>query len=46
MHAKIFYELIVTGHVIACAMQLLGMSSINEIPSSSVTVARGFIDEG
>ena len=31
-----FFELVVTGHVIACAMQLLGMSSINEIPSSMV----------
>ena len=31
-----FFELVVTGHVIACAMQLLGMSSVNEIPSSSV----------
>ena len=29
-----FFELVVTGHVIACAMQLLGMSSIDEIPSS------------
>ena len=25
-----------TGHVIACALQLVGMSSIDEIPSSTV----------
>ena len=31
-----FFELVVTGHVVSCAMQLLGMSSIDEIPSSTV----------
>lgn len=31
-----FFELVVTGHVVACAMHLLGMSSIDEIPSSTV----------
>ena len=31
-----FFELIVTGHIIACAMEMLGMSSIDAIPSSSI----------
>ena len=31
-----FFELIVTGHVIACAMQLLQMSSVDAVPSSNV----------
>ena len=31
-----FFDLIVTGHVIACAMQLLGMSSVDAVPSSNV----------
>ena len=31
-----FFELVVAGHVIACAMQLLSMSPINETPSSTV----------
>lgn len=26
-----FFELIVTGHIIACAMEMLGMSAINAI---------------
>ena len=34
-----FFELTVTGHVIACAMELLDMSSIEGIPSSSVIPA-------
>ena len=36
MNACEDFELVVTGHVIACAMQLLGMSSIDEIPLSTV----------
>ena len=31
-----FLELVVTGHIIACAMQVLGMSAVNEIPTSTV----------
>lgn len=31
-----FLELVVTGHVIACTMEVLGMSSVNDIPSSTV----------
>ena len=31
-----FLELVVTGHVVACAMKILGMSAVNEIPSSAV----------
>ena len=31
-----FLELMVTGHVIACTMEVLGMSSVAEIPSSTV----------
>ena len=31
-----FFEVVVTGHVIACAMELLGMSSIDEVPSTTV----------
>ena len=31
-----FLELMVTGHVIACTMEVLGMSSVDEIPSSTV----------
>lgn len=34
-----FFELTVTGYVIACAMELLGMSAVDEVPSS------GFIKE-
>ena len=31
-----FIELVVTGHIIACAMELLGMSSIDAVPSSNI----------
>lgn len=31
-----FFELIVTGHVIACVMELLGMSSVDAIPTSDI----------
>ena len=31
-----FFDLIVTGHIIACAMEMLGMSSVNAVPSSNV----------
>ena len=31
-----FLELVVTGHIIACTMEVLGMSSVNDIPSSTV----------
>lgn len=31
-----FFELVVTGHIITCAMEILGMSSIDDIPSSGV----------
>ena len=31
-----FFELVVTGYVIACAMELLGMSSVDAVPSSSI----------
>lgn len=31
-----FFELVVTGHIITCAMEILGMSSIDEVPSSGV----------
>jgi L1 cell adhesion molecule like protein len=31
-----FLELVVTGHIIACAMEILNMSSITDIPSSTV----------
>ena len=31
-----FLELMVTGHIIACTMEVLGMSNIAEIPSSTV----------
>lgn len=34
-----FFELTVTGYIIACAMELLGMSAVDEVPSS------GFIKE-
>ena len=34
-----FFELTITGYIIACAMELLGMSAVDEIPSS------GFIKE-
>ena len=30
------FELIVTGYVIACAMELLGMSSVDAIPTSNI----------
>ena len=31
-----FFKLVVTGHIMACAMEVLGMSSIDAIPSSSI----------
>ena len=31
-----FFELVVTGHIITCAMEVLGMSSIDDVPSSGV----------
>lgn len=31
-----FFELIVTGYVIVCAMELLGMSSIDAVPTSKI----------
>ena len=31
-----FFELVVTGHIITCAMEILGMSSIDEVPVSGV----------
>ena len=31
-----FFELIVTGYVIACAMELLGMSSVDGVPTSNI----------
>ncbi len=34
-----FFELVTTGYIVACAMELLGMSAVDEIPSS------GFIKE-
>ena len=34
-----FFELVVTGHIIACAMQLLGMSAIDEVPSSAIILS-------
>ena len=34
--SEAFLELVVTGHTIACTMEVLGMSSIAEIPSSMV----------
>ena len=34
-----FFELTITGYIIACAMELLEMSAVDEIPSS------GFIKE-
>jgi L1 cell adhesion molecule like protein len=32
--AEDFFELVVTGHIITSAMELLGMSSVDEVPSS------------
>ena len=31
-----FFEVVVTGHIIASAMELLGMSSIDDVPSSTI----------
>ena len=31
-----FFELIVTGYIIACAMELFGMSSVDAIPTSNI----------
>ena len=31
-----FFELTVTGYTITCAMELLGMSTVDEVPSSGV----------
>ena len=31
-----FLELVVTGYIVACAMEVLDMSALNEVPSSAV----------
>ena len=31
-----FFDLVVTGHIIACVMEMLGMSSVDAVPSSNV----------
>ena len=31
-----FFEVVLTGHVFAAAMELLGMSSIDDVPSSTI----------
>ena len=31
-----FFELMVTGHIIACATELLGMSKVNKVPSKVI----------
>ena len=36
-----FFEVVVTGHIIASAMELLGMSSIDDVPSSTIIESPG-----
>ena len=31
------FETVVEGHVIACALQLLGMSGVNDLPTQTIT---------
>ena len=31
-----FLELVMTGYIVACAMEVLDMSAVNEVPSSAV----------